>query len=225
MVASAQIKPINLRKLAISYGSKIGHLVAYIHTTLATNSDAKIILFCAETDQLTAVEAALNFEGIDTLQCVGNVFHKKKAISMFRNGDVCRPVLLLSLKASASGTNLQNATHIILFATIRGNLVTTMANEQQAIGRAIRLGLKHTVEIVRFIVRGTVEHKLYEQLKATQTVHPDTDQMAAPRKTQNESIIDLLKANANLAIGFGDERRTHLYTHCDDQYGFKITDL
>jgi SNF2 family DNA or RNA helicase len=49
-------------------------------------------------------------------------------------------VIMLSLEHAASGTNLTEATHIILIDPVAGSQSEAFSTEQQAIGRAHRMG-------------------------------------------------------------------------------------
>ena len=49
-------------------------------------------------------------------------------------------VIMLSLQNAASGTNLVEATHVILIDPVAGNKEEAVAIESQAIGRAHRMG-------------------------------------------------------------------------------------
>ena len=49
-------------------------------------------------------------------------------------------VIMLSLEHAASGTNLTEATHIVLMDPVAGTHSEAVSIEQQAIGRAHRMG-------------------------------------------------------------------------------------
>jgi len=92
----------------------------------------------------------------------GNVLNRNKAIDSFKGKDALAKVIMLSLEKSASGTNLMNASHIILLDPVNGSTNEAIAVEAQAIGRAYRMGQDKHVTVVRFIVRDTIEHLTYK---------------------------------------------------------------
>ncbi len=72
-------------------------------------------------------------------------------------------VLLLSLSNAASGSNLTQATHVILVDPLAGSREHAQAYEAQAIGRAHRQGTlrNQKLKVVRLIVRDTPEETLF----------------------------------------------------------------
>ena len=72
-------------------------------------------------------------------------------------------MIMLSLDNAASGTNLTQATHVILLEPVGGPKSHADATEAQAIGRAHRVGQSKQVTVVRFIVRNTVEQEMHER--------------------------------------------------------------
>jgi len=76
-----------------------------------------------------------------------------KSIVSFTSGDV--PILLLSASVKASGANLQQASNVILLDPAGSSAEHGATLEQQAIGRAVRMGQEKAVRVVRFCVRGT----------------------------------------------------------------------
>jgi SNF2 family DNA or RNA helicase len=72
-------------------------------------------------------------------------------------------VIMLSLDNAASGTNLTQATHVILLEPVAGTKSQATATETQAIGRAHRVGQTKQVTVVRFIMRNTIEQEMHER--------------------------------------------------------------
>ena len=68
---------------------------------------------------------------------------------------------MLSLKNSASGTNLTEATHIFFVEPIDAPKMETKSIEGQAIGRACRLGQKNKINVIRVLTRNTIEEDIY----------------------------------------------------------------
>jgi DNA repair protein RAD5 len=86
----------------------------------------------------------------------GNAYVVSKQLKRFKTGE--EQVILLSADRANSGTNLIEASHVILLDT---HLISDGKSkkdiEKQAIGRAVRLGQKNNVKIVRFIMKNTIE--------------------------------------------------------------------
>jgi hypothetical protein len=74
-------------------------------------------------------------------------------------------VLLMSAQSKASGANLQVATHVILLDPAGLSAAHGAALEQQAIGRAVRMGQTRQVTVTRFVVDGTLEGDLVAQIR------------------------------------------------------------
>jgi len=55
---------------------------------------------------------------------------------------------MLSLEHAASGTNLTEATHIVLMDPVAGTQAEAVSIEQQAIGRAHRMGQNKQVSLI-----------------------------------------------------------------------------
>ena len=68
---------------------------------------------------------------------------------------------MLSLDKAAAGSNLMEATHVVLLDPMVGTKKEAQAYESQAIGRAYRQGQKNQVTVVRFIIRNSIEHELF----------------------------------------------------------------
>jgi SNF2 family DNA or RNA helicase len=61
------------------------------------------------------------------------------------------------MKAGGTGLNLTGADTVILY-----DLWWNPAVEEQAIGRAHRMGQKQVVQVIRLITEGTIEEKILE---------------------------------------------------------------
>eukprot|EP01126_Amoeba_proteus_P012524 TRINITY_DN15161_c0_g1_i1.p1 TRINITY_DN15161_c0_g1~~TRINITY_DN15161_c0_g1_i1.p1 ORF type:complete len:277 (-),score=69.72 TRINITY_DN15161_c0_g1_i1:303-1088(-) len=94
----------------------------------------------------------------------GNVWVKSKALRDFKKENSTIKVILLSLDKAAAGTNLIEATHVILIDPPSGTTSQASATEKQAIGRACRQGQEKPVIVVRFIIRNTIEHDRFINL-------------------------------------------------------------
>ena len=70
---------------------------------------------------------------------------------------------MLSTEHAASGTNLTEATDIIFMESHEGDYNKIKSMEDQAIGRAVRLGQENQVNVYRLIMKETIEEKLFKK--------------------------------------------------------------
>ncbi len=75
--------------------------------------------------------------------------------------DGTAPVLILSLKAGGVGLNLTAATHVFHF-----DRWWNPAVENQATDRAYRIGQTRTVQVHKFVVRGTLEERIDQMIES-----------------------------------------------------------
>jgi SNF2 family DNA or RNA helicase len=142
--------------LISTVGTKLANLIYYIKT-----SNKHTIIFSQWDDLLRKVGDVLNDYGIKNVFCRGNVWQRDKAIREFNSKDDIK-VIMLSSESAASGTNLTKAGQVVLLDPVYGNYEYRRNTEWQAIGRAHRMGQVQEVDVVRFIVKDTVEEEIYK---------------------------------------------------------------
>jgi SNF2 family DNA or RNA helicase len=81
-------------------------------------------------------------------------------VRKFQLGDRSNPILIVSLKAGGVGLNLTAATHVFHF-----DRWWNPAVENQATDRAHRIGQHRTVQVHKFVVRGTLEERIDEMIE------------------------------------------------------------
>ena len=74
-------------------------------------------------------------------------------------------VLVLSSEFNASGLNIQFAKSIILLQPIRGEYARVRQIENQIIGRLHRIGQTKEVNLIRLIIKDSVESEILRQNK------------------------------------------------------------
>jgi len=83
---------------------------------------------------------------------------------------------MLSTEHAASGTNLTEATHIIFMEPHKGEYGSVKSMEDQAIGRAVRLGQENQVNVYRLITKDTIEEDIITKyLQGLDTSIPNTN--------------------------------------------------
>ncbi len=84
-----------------------------------------------------------------------------KLVEQFQHEDPSRnPIMLVSLKAGGVGLNLTAATHVFHF-----DRWWNPAVENQATDRAYRIGQTRTVQVHKFVVRGTLEERIDQMIE------------------------------------------------------------
>jgi SWI/SNF-related matrix-associated actin-dependent regulator of chromatin subfamily A3 len=143
------------------YGSKLGCIINTVNTILE-NKDNKVIIFSQWDDMLNLVAQTLKENKINNVNVKGNAFMRNSAITKFKDG--AERVIMLSLKNGASGTNLTEATHIIFVEPVNAPKDEVKLIEGQAIGRACRIGQNKQVDVIRILIKNTIEEEIYNNI-------------------------------------------------------------
>jgi SNF2 family DNA or RNA helicase len=141
--------------------TKLGNVIYYIKNQLAP--DDKCIIFSQWDPLLRKLGDYLEQSGCHIVYCDGTVYQRKKAISNFTSDKNKTNIILLSSKNAASGINLTAANKIILLEPVYGTHEYRKSIENQAIGRADRIGQKRPIEVIRFIIKDTIEEKIVNE--------------------------------------------------------------
>jgi DNA repair protein RAD5 len=151
--------------VTFQYGSKMGRLITMCKQ-IFNDPNARIIIFSQWERLLLAIGRTLKENKINNVYCRGNVHQRNSTIKAFKDGirdGKETKVIMLSLEHSASGTNLTEATHIIMMDPVDGTKEEIKAIEGQAIGRAARMGQTKQVKVIRMITKGTIEEDIYKK--------------------------------------------------------------
>jgi SNF2 family DNA or RNA helicase len=147
------------------YGSKLGKLI-YLIKTLITNENNRIIIFSQWDNMLKLIGASLLENDIENSFVKGSVYCKNAAIRKFKTGINTNgnpnKVIMLSLKNTASGITLTEATHIFFVEPIDKPENERRNIELQAIGRVCRIGQKEKTKIIRILTKDTIEEEIYK---------------------------------------------------------------
>ena len=148
----------------------------------AVESGHRLLIFSQFTTLLGHIGERLKKMGLKYHYLDGSTpaLERMKLVKSFNAGD--RPVFLISLKAGGTGLNLTGA-DMVLHVDPWWN----PAVEDQATDRAYRLGQKNNVQVVRLIMKDTVEEKIYElQQKKKHLI----DQMIQPGENFLSKLTD-----------------------------------
>ncbi|WP_165005403.1 MULTISPECIES: DEAD/DEAH box helicase [unclassified Enterococcus] len=121
----------------------------------AKENNRRVLLFSQFTGMLTILQEELAELGLSTFYLRGSTKPQDRLtmVDAFNDGE--RDVFLISLKAGGTGLNLTGADTVILY-----DLWWNPAIEEQAAGRAHRIGQKNVVEVWRMIAEGTIEERM-----------------------------------------------------------------
>lgn len=156
------VSPENL-KIESKLGTKISNLIKCCKYTIKQSENNRIIIFSRWDSMLKLLSKILNEHNINHLILNGSYYMINSKIRKFRLDTSIRIILLSSEKA-ASGLNLTEANHIILLDTLNNDPDISKVIEEQAIGRAVRIGQTQNVKVTRFIMKDTVEEDFYNKL-------------------------------------------------------------
>ncbi|WP_321382812.1 DEAD/DEAH box helicase [uncultured Enterococcus sp.] len=128
---------------------------AKIFLQTAKENGRRVLLFSQFTSMLSILEKELNEQGLETFYLRGSTspIDRINMVNSFNEGE--KDVFLISLKAGGTGLNLVGGDTVVLY-----DLWWNPAVEEQAAGRAHRMGQKKVVEVYRMIAEGTIEEKM-----------------------------------------------------------------
>ncbi|MDD6461789.1 MAG: SNF2-related protein [Bifidobacteriaceae bacterium] len=160
-------------------------------------SDRRVLVFSQFTSFLDIIGKRLDKEGIDNVKLVGST-PKKRRIELANtfNAGEGAPVMLISLKAGNTGLNLIGAS-VVVHADPWWNA----AAQDQATGRAHRIGQTHDVDVYQIIAADTVEERVHE-------LQESKSRLAHAFTTVDHSAGEMSEADAKIAdsgLFAGDE--------------------
>eukprot|EP00029_Vermamoeba_vermiformis_P013986 TRINITY_DN896_c0_g2_i1.p1 TRINITY_DN896_c0_g2~~TRINITY_DN896_c0_g2_i1.p1 ORF type:complete len:954 (-),score=215.31 TRINITY_DN896_c0_g2_i1:65-2926(-) len=158
---TSKFEPNSKDFLIENYGTKLASLVVYLKNLFEKEPTTRVIVFSQFSDYLDMIGALLAESDISSSTVEGNVYKKTKALKQFKDEGSEVKVILLSLSKAASGTNLIEASHVLLMDPLTGTKEEAQAYENQAVGRAQRQGQTKPVTVVRFVIKNTIEHQYY----------------------------------------------------------------
>jgi len=121
----------------------------------AVEAGRRILVFSQFTSMLTLIEAELAGMGLEFVKLTGRTRQRERPVRRFQEGRV--PIFLISLKAGGAGLNLTAADTVIHYDPWWNPAV-----EDQATGRAHRIGQPERVFSWRLITAGSVEERVMQ---------------------------------------------------------------
>ena len=120
------------------------------------DSGHKVLLFSDYVKYLDLVAAEMDSRKWKYAKLVGETRDRERQIDKFSQETDCQ-FFLISLKAGGVGINLTEADYVFIL-----DPWWNTAAEEQAIGRAHRIGQKQAVFVYRFVTTGTLEERILE---------------------------------------------------------------
>lgn len=117
----------------------------------------KILIFSQFSSMLKIIREKLVQAGQSCFYLDGQTPSKERVQLVDDFNDGAESIFLISLKAGGTGLNLTSADTVVLY-----DLWWNPAVEEQAIGRAHRMGQKNVVQVIKLIAQGTIEEKINE---------------------------------------------------------------
>ncbi len=183
-----------------SRSGKCTRLLEMLDETIAEGDQSLVFTQFRQMGRLLEVMIRQRF-GREVLFIHGGVPQAQRTlmVEQFQRADGNYPVLLLSLRAGGVGLNLTAATHVFHF-----DRWWNPAVENQATDRAYRIGQTRTVQVHKFVVRGTLEERIDQMIESKTELAENiigqgeqwltdlsTDQLRDILTLRNDAIDDL----------------------------------
>ncbi|WP_339238058.1 DEAD/DEAH box helicase [Paenibacillus sp. FSL R5-0517] len=134
---------------------KMEQLLETVEDCLAAGK--RILIFSQFASMLNLIRQTLAAQGKNLFYLDGQTPAQSRVEMCHRFNEGEAELFLISLKAGGTGLNLTGADTVILY-----DLWWNPAVEEQAIGRAHRMGQKQVVQVIRLVTEGTIEEKILE---------------------------------------------------------------
>lgn len=168
-------------------GSKLDVLVERV--TALRDEGHRALVFSQFLGSMKAVKERLEGEGLEVLSLDGSTPAKQRAdlVEAFQNGEA--DVFVMSLKAGGVGVNLTAADYVFHLDPWWNPAV-----EDQATGRAHRIGQERPVTVYRLVTRGTIEEKILALHDSKRALAEDLlEGLEAAKKLDLEELRALLE--------------------------------
>ncbi|WP_342773882.1 DEAD/DEAH box helicase [Pseudalkalibacillus caeni] len=134
---------------------KLEQLMDLVQT--ARENGQRLLVFSQFASMLRIIRDRFEEEGLNCFYLDGQTPSQDRVEMVERFNEGEKDIFLVSLKAGGTGLNLTGADTVILY-----DLWWNPAVEEQAAGRAHRIGQKKVVQVMRLIAKGTIEEKIYD---------------------------------------------------------------
>lgn len=146
----------------------------------------KVIVYSLFPRVLKRLESWCQLQGWRTFYIDGTINDRQRIVEDFEQSE--QGVFLISLKAGGVGLNLTSCQYVFIYDPWWNS-----AAEQQAADRVYRIGQEKPVFIYHFLIKDTIEEKIYElQEKKSKLSSGVLDRLDEARELSMEKIIQLL---------------------------------
>ncbi|MDE5414511.1 DEAD/DEAH box helicase [Alkalihalobacterium chitinilyticum] len=159
---------------------KMEQLLETVQT--AIDNGKRILIFSQFSSMLKIIEERMKTEGYNYFYLDGQTPGKDRVDMAERFNQGENSLFLISLKAGGTGLNLTGADTVILY-----DLWWNPAIEEQAAGRAHRIGQKNVVQVIKMIAQGTIEEKIYEMQQSKKEL---IEKVIQPGETMLTSLTE-----------------------------------
>ena len=168
--------------------AKLERLVEYLKEALENNK--RVVLFSQFTSMLAIIREILDNLDVSYHYLDGSTPKKDRLDLTTRFNEGEKDLFLISLRAGGTGLNLTGGDTVILYDSWWNPAI-----EDQAADRVHRFGQKKSVQVIRMIMKGTIEegiNELQEQKRELIDTVIRTDDEKRVRSLTKEDILELL---------------------------------
>jgi SNF2 family DNA or RNA helicase len=148
----------NFAEMIKKYGTKIAHLINICKVIIPKD---KTIVYCDSPSLIDNLVQILNENNIKSITPSPST----SIMETVKDFELNNQVLVLSSEFNASGLNIQFAKSIILLQPVRGEYAYIRQTENQIIGRLHRIGQNKEINLIRLIIKDSVESNILRQNK------------------------------------------------------------
>ena len=135
--------------------AKLERLLEYLREALTNNK--RVVLFSQFTSMLSIIREILDEQSVDYHYLDGGTPKEDRLELTTRFNDGEKDLFLISLRAGGTGLNLTGGDTVILYDSWWNPAI-----EDQAADRVHRFGQKKSVQVIRMIMKGTIEEGINE---------------------------------------------------------------
>lgn len=147
------------------YGTKLAQLVEYINR----HADEKIVVFARSEITLRNICRVLSSVNIKYERCYGTEESRVKAILSFTTPTNAHNIFVLSPDHMCRGIPFTTCTKVIFIEHYYVTFRTKMILEEMVLARIRHLAQKKRPEVIRMILRDTIEEENYSSISASMT--------------------------------------------------------
>ena len=158
---------------------------AQILAWLEASPNEKIVIFTQWIDMIRILKKMCNMEGWGHVEYHGKMHldSRGRSLKLFAEEPSCK-IMLCSLKAGGVGLNLTSASKVLIL-----DLYWNSSVERQAFCRCFRIGQSKKVEIIRYVVRDTIDEDLVTMQERKNT---EIDSVMGEEARKNCASLDQL---------------------------------